>query len=190
MKVWELWRHKKCKQKLTFELLCLYSLLCLFTEFFYVLSCKSLLEEVILWTEDSCFSHKQRFEVKPSYWYICFLQTYDFSFLKTLTDMDYCDVFISCLDSHSDGTHSLQRIHCWDTDAVTHFSKSDEETNSSTSWLAWGWGCFQQIFIFGWTTPAWVRVHTRRLFKKVLKEFTRFKITRNINLVKYVQYLY
>ncbi len=22
------------------------------------------------------------------------------------------DVFISCLDSHSDGTHSLQRIHC------------------------------------------------------------------------------
>ncbi len=38
----------------------------------------------------------------------------------TLTDwfewcallVDYCDVFISCLDSHSDGTHSLQSIHC------------------------------------------------------------------------------
>ncbi len=29
--------------------------------------------------------------------------------------VDYCDVFISCLDSHSDGTHSLQRIHCWAT---------------------------------------------------------------------------
>ncbi len=26
--------------------------------------------------------------------------------------VDYCDVFISCLDSHSDGTHSLQSIHC------------------------------------------------------------------------------
>ncbi len=25
--------------------------------------------------------------------------------------VDYCDVFIGCLDSHSDGTHSLQRIH-------------------------------------------------------------------------------
>ncbi len=25
--------------------------------------------------------------------------------------VDYCDVFIRCLDSHSDGTHSLQRIH-------------------------------------------------------------------------------
>ncbi len=26
--------------------------------------------------------------------------------------VDYCDDFISCLDSNSDGTHSLQRIHC------------------------------------------------------------------------------
>ncbi len=25
--------------------------------------------------------------------------------------VDYCDVFISCLDSHSDGTHSLHSIH-------------------------------------------------------------------------------
>ncbi len=25
--------------------------------------------------------------------------------------MYYCDVFISCLNSHSDGTHSPQRIH-------------------------------------------------------------------------------
>ncbi len=34
-------------------------------------------------------------------------------------------------DSHSDGTHSLQSIHCWDTDAETHFYKPDEDTNSS-----------------------------------------------------------
>ncbi len=25
----------------------------------------------------------------------------------------YCDVFIRCLNSHSDGTHSLQRTHWW-----------------------------------------------------------------------------
>ncbi len=25
--------------------------------------------------------------------------------------VDYCDVFFSCLDFHSDGTHSLQRIN-------------------------------------------------------------------------------
>ncbi len=42
-------------------------------------------------------------------------------------------------DSHSDGTHSLQSIHCWDTDAVMHFYKPDEETNSSTYRMAWGW---------------------------------------------------
>ncbi len=38
--------------------------------------------------------------------------------------VDYCDVFISCLDSHSDGTHSLQRIRCWASDVILHFSKS------------------------------------------------------------------
>ncbi len=67
-----------------------------------------------------------------SSWWICF-----FCLLKMLTDglewcgllVDYCDVFISCLDSHSDGTHSLQSIYCWDTDGMLHFSKSDEETN-------------------------------------------------------------
>ncbi len=37
--------------------------------------------------------------------------------------VDYCDVFISCLDSHSDGTHSLQMIQIC----------SDEETISSTA---------------------------------------------------------
>ncbi len=28
---------------------------------------------------------------------------------------------------------------------------SDEETNSFTSWMAWGWVYFQQMFIFEWT---------------------------------------
>ncbi len=82
-------------------------------------------------------------------WWICL-----FCLLKMLTDglewcgllVDYCDVFISCLDSHSDGTHSLQSIHCWDSDVMLHFSKSDEETNSSTSWMTWGWEHFQQCF--------------------------------------------
>ncbi len=57
--------------------------------------------------------------------------------------VDYCGVFISCLDSHSDGTHSLQRIHWWASDVMLHFSKSDEETNLSTSSLAWVY--FHQI---------------------------------------------
>ncbi len=32
--------------------------------------------------------------------------------------MDYCDVFISCLGSHYDGTHSLQRILWWASDGM------------------------------------------------------------------------
>ncbi len=47
---------------------------------------------------------------------IVLLPVYSFSLRKILIDglescgllVDYCDVFISCLDSHSDGTHSLQ----------------------------------------------------------------------------------
>ncbi len=38
--------------------------------------------------------------------------------------VDYCDVSISCFDSHSDGTHSLQRIHWWASDAMLNFSRS------------------------------------------------------------------
>ncbi len=33
-------------------------------------------------------------------------------------------VFISRLDSHSDGTHSLQRMHWWASDVMLNFSKS------------------------------------------------------------------
>ncbi len=43
--------------------------------------------------------------------------------------VDYRDVFIRCLNSHSDGTHSLQRIHWRTTDVMLHFSKS-ESVNS------------------------------------------------------------
>ncbi len=34
---------------------------------------------------------------------------------------NYCGVFISCFDSHSDGTHSLQRIHWWASDVTLLF---------------------------------------------------------------------
>ncbi len=38
--------------------------------------------------------------------------------------MDYCDVFVRCLDSDSDGTHSLQSIHWSVSDGMLHFYKS------------------------------------------------------------------
>ncbi len=66
-----------------------------------------------------------------------------FPLQKTLTDglelcglhIDNCGVFISCLGSHSDGTHSLKMIYL-----VSKCDKclqigSEEEKNSSTSWM-------------------------------------------------------
>ncbi len=61
--------------------------------------------------------------------------SYKQSFLlhKTLTDgLEWCGFFlwiivmflISCLDSHSDGTHSLQRIQWWASDVMLHIAKS------------------------------------------------------------------
>ncbi len=36
----------------------------------------------------------------------------DIKWLTGAVFVDYCDVFVS-LDSHSNSTHSLQRIHWW-----------------------------------------------------------------------------
>ncbi len=84
------------------------------------------------------------------------------------TGVDYCYVFISCLDSHSDGTHSLQCIHCWASDEMLHFSKSDEETNSSTSCMAWLWTHFQDIFMFVWFNPVIILKETHNMLSPVL----------------------
>ncbi len=88
------------------------------------------LEKALLWIEDSYFSRK--FEVESVLMMDLFLTNNSFSLHKMLTDghefcglfVDYCDVFISCLDSHSDGTHSLQRICWWASDVMLNFSKS------------------------------------------------------------------
>ncbi len=50
---------------------------------------------------------------------VYFFSSSKFLFHKILTDglewcellVDYCDVFVKCLDTHSDDTHSLKRIH-------------------------------------------------------------------------------
>ncbi len=49
--------------------------------------------------------------------------------------------FISCLDSHSDGTHSLQMMHWWPSNVMLHFSKSvlmKKETHLHLYfWVTW-----------------------------------------------------
>ncbi len=72
--------------------------------------------------------------------------------------MDYCDVFISCLDSYSDGTHSLQRIHWWANYANLlwwrNMKKGVEESwrSLSTPWMA-RVNTFSAHFHFWWTIP-------------------------------------
>ncbi len=36
-------------------------------------------------------------------------------------------IFTSCLDSHSDGTHSLQKIHWWASDTILNFFKKNNK---------------------------------------------------------------
>ncbi len=100
---------------------------------------------------DSYFVRKRQFKVKMSWW-ICFLQTCSFSLLKTnwWTGLVWIIVMLlSAVCTHSDGTHSLQKIHLWASDVMLHFSKSSGETSSSMPWMAWGWN----ILIFQWPIP-------------------------------------
>ncbi len=85
--------------------------------------------------------------------------------------VDYCDVFISCLDSFwrhpFTAEDPLKSKWC---DAKFLQIGSDEETNSSTSYLAWGWLHFQQIFIFGWTIPL-MSQHTMGILNNCIVEY-------------------
>ncbi len=108
------------------------------------------LEELLLWIMDSYFDQKWWFKVKNLSMMILFITI--FSLHKTFIYescgllVDDRDVFISCLDSHSDGTHSLQRMLTkWCNDKFLQIY-SDEETNSSTSWMAWRWVHFSPLY--------------------------------------------
>ncbi len=83
--------------------------------FFWLVRClKRCFKRIV----DLYFSWKQWFNIQNILIMDLFLQTLTFSLLKMLIDrldwcgliVDYCDVFISCLDSHSDGTHSLPLV--------------------------------------------------------------------------------
>ncbi len=105
--------------------------------------------------------------------------------------MDYCNVFLSCLGSHSDGTHSLQRIDWWASDAMLHFSKSVrmKKKNSSTYWMAWGWVYLKKILFFMKPSNNNVRVSlmtikTRIVHKKIPICVMIYKHNRTMTYVK------
>ncbi len=64
-------------------------------------------------------------------------ETFVWQGINWWSGVDYCDVFISCLDTHSDGTHSLQRIHWWVSDVMLHFSRSLPMKKQTHPHLGW-----------------------------------------------------
>ncbi len=64
--------------------------------------------------------------------------------------MDYCDVFISCLDSFWRHPFTAEEalVSKWCNAKFLQIC-SDVETNFSSSWIAWEWGHFQQIYFLG-----------------------------------------
>ncbi len=95
----------------------------------------------------------------------CSVDDSSIGLLQMLTDglewcgllVDYCDVFNSCLDSHSDGTHSLQRIHCWDTDAMLHFKWCNANVNF---WVNYSLIFKNEIFRMFSNNQKWWQHHT------------------------------
>ncbi len=105
------------------------------------------LEKAILWIEDSYFNQKQWFKVKNVLMMELFITNMQ---LLEMLLVDYCDD----LDSHSDGTHSLQRIHWWASDVMLHFSKSVPINEPIHLHLGWPEGVFiSENLNFGWTIP-------------------------------------
>ncbi len=51
-------------------------------------------------------------------------------------------MFLSALWTNLDGTHSLPLVNTWCNAKFLQIC-FEEETNSSTSWMAWGWAHFQ-----------------------------------------------
>ncbi len=86
------------------------------------------LKKATLWIQDSYFRLKQWMEVKN----VLVMDLFNMQ-LFTSQDVNWWTrvVWITCADSHSDGTHSLERIHWWASDAMVNFSKffSEEEPN-------------------------------------------------------------
>ncbi len=77
-------------------------------------------------------------------WWICYYKHTAFYFTRQTDGLvwcgllvDYCDVFISCLDSHSDGTHSLQMIHWKVSHVMLDFQQSVQMIKKTHLYHGW-----------------------------------------------------
>ncbi len=120
-------------------------------------------EKAILCIIDLYFSWKQEFEVKNVLMMDLFLKNMQ---LFTLQDVNWWTgvVWITCgllwcfyqLFGLSFWRHPFTAddplVSKWCNATFLQIC-SNEETNSSTSWIAWGWVNYQLIFNFKWTIP-------------------------------------
>ncbi len=63
--------------------------------------------------------------------------------------VEYCDVFINCLDSHTNGTRSLQMIHYWASDVILKPTYILDGLRASM---------FSANFHFKWTLPSFISI--------------------------------
>ncbi len=73
-------------------------------------------------------------------------------------------MFLSALWTNLDGTHSLPLVNTWCNAKFLQIC-FEEETNSSTSWMAWGWAhfmnySFKWIFYGPWENQSFCFVFT------------------------------
>ncbi len=101
--------------------------------------------ETMLLIEDAYLIRSNSLEFLTSYWFILLFYNHVAFFHKMLIDVlemrgllvDYCNVFINSLDSHSNDTHSLQRSHWWASDQMQNFVKSPPMKKLTHLHLGW-----------------------------------------------------
>ncbi len=97
---------------------------------------------------DWYFSQKQRFKFNNLFMIGLFIRN-----MQPFTSLDInwwtVVVLITCFYQLFGLSFWLQRIYWWTSDGMLHFSVHINKTNSSTSWMAWGWIHFHKIYIMG-----------------------------------------
>ncbi len=83
-------------------------------------------------------------------------------------------IFLSAVSTNSDGSHSLQRIHCWESDV--HFSKSVLMEKHTPQHLGMPEGelHLQKMYIIGWAIP--LRLFSLHIFFRQQTEYSILKI--------------
>ncbi len=101
--------------------------------------------------------------------------------------VDYGDVFISCLDSHSDGTHPLQRIYWWASDVKLNLSKYVPK-KKQTIHLGWHWVSAFSANVHFWVNYTFKK-HNIRMAWSSRELILKVDYNHNIMLTPHFKYI-